>query len=67
LGGCFEGHGVIKGGTIKYQPTSASAAAWRTFILLSLEARIVARDAAGLSPVSLGPTYGVAGFEASFR
>jgi hypothetical protein len=27
VGGCLEGHGVIKGGTIRYQPTSASAAA----------------------------------------
>jgi hypothetical protein len=35
LGGCFEGHGVIKGGTIRYQPKSASAAAWRGFILFS--------------------------------
>ena len=33
------------GGAIRYQTTSASVAAWRGFILLFLEARIVGRDA----------------------
>jgi hypothetical protein len=31
--------------TLRYQPATASAAAWRDFILLPLEARIVGRDA----------------------
>jgi len=35
------------GGIIKYQPTNASAAAWRGFILPFLEVRIVASSAKG--------------------
>src|SRR5271154_1956917 len=32
------------GGAMRYQPTSASAALWRSFILLFFEARVIARD-----------------------
>jgi hypothetical protein len=37
--------------TIRYQPTSVSAAAWRRFTLLFLEARIVGRDALGMDHI----------------
>src|SRR5277367_4660236 len=37
--------GRSEGGVIRYQPTSASAVAWRSCILLFLEARIVGSDA----------------------
>jgi|ERR1700733_4509115 hypothetical protein len=39
---------LLIGGAIRYQATSVSAAAWRRFILLFLESRIVGRDAFSL-------------------
>jgi hypothetical protein len=42
------GTALFMGGTIKYQPTSASAAAWRQFTLFFLETRVVAGDAVRL-------------------